>query len=333
MGDSGKPVWVIAEQSGGELLEVSLQLVGHARVLADELKAPVGAVLLGYGISELPKTLIHSGASMVFLGDDRTFENYQPEIFTETIVSLAKEYLPQIILLGATFMGRELAPLVAARLGTGLTAHCTNLALNKDQILDQRIPAYGGLMTILCPERRPQMATAARGVFGTPPLNSDRSGEVIPISPPAGVDPRVQTLEIVEEKITDIEIDSAPLVVAGGAGAETLEGWNEIKALAKALNAALGSTRPAVDRGWIDITSMIGQSGKIISPKFYIGIGLSGEQQHMVGIVDAKVMVAINDDPKSPVFDQVDYGIVEDCREFVPLLIEKVKQKIKDKHL
>jgi electron transfer flavoprotein alpha subunit len=321
------PVWVIAEQSKGKLKEVSLQLVGQARVLADELNTQVGVVLLGEEISDLSTDLIHSGADVVFLGDAPEVEKYQPEVFTETIVSLINEHKPQIVLLGSTFIGRELAPLVASRLGTGLTAHCTDLVINEDQILDQRVPAYGGLISIMCPEKRPQMATVARGVFSTPPLNSDRVGEVLPIFPPSGVVPRVQTLEIVEEKITDIQIDSAPLVVAGGAGAETVEGWNEIKTLAKALNAGLGSTRPAVDRGWIDITSMIGQSGKIISPEFYIGIGLSGEQQHMVGIVDAKVMVAINNDPKSPVFDQVDYGIVEDCRVFIPMLIERLKQR------
>jgi electron transfer flavoprotein alpha subunit len=321
------PVWVIAEQSGGQLLDISLQLVGQARVLADELNTSVGTILLGKETSELTQILIHSGVDVVYLGDDSLFEKYQSEVFTETIVSLATKYQPQIMLLGSTFMGRELAPLVAARLGTGLTAHCTDLIINEKQILDQRVPAYGGLISIICPEKRPQMATVARGVFSTPSLNTNRSGEVLPISPPSGVTPRVKTIEVVEEKITDIQIDSAKLVVAGGAGAETLEGWNEIKDLAQELNAGLGSTRPVVDRGWIDITTMIGQSGKIISPEFYIGIGLSGEQQHMVGITGAKVMVAINNDPKSPVFEQVDYGIVEDCREFVPILIEKLRQR------
>jgi electron transfer flavoprotein alpha subunit len=325
MGASNNPVWVIAEQADGELVEVSRQLVGQARVLADQLEAQVGAVLLGKEIDGLPQSLIHSGVDVVYLGDDSAFEHYQPEVFTETIVGLAGEHDPQIMLLGSTFMGRELAPLVAARLGTGLTAHCTDLLIDEDQNLDQRVPAYGGVISITCPEKRPQMATVARGVFPTPAPDTNRSGEVVQISPPSEISPRVETLEIVIEKPTDIQIDSARLVVAGGAGAETLEGWEEINSLAQELNAGLGSTRPAVDEGWIDITTMIGQSGKIISPEFYIGIGLSGEQQHMVGITNAKVMVAVNNDPKSPVFEQVDYGIVADLHEFIPVMMEKLK--------
>jgi electron transfer flavoprotein alpha subunit len=326
MGNSNNPVWVIAEHLDGELLEVSLQLIGQTRVLADELNAPVGVVLLGEDIDKVAQPLFHCGADVVYLGDAPNFKKYQPETFTETIVSIAKEHQPQIMLLGSTFMGRELAPLVAAQLETGLTAHCTDLLIDEKKVLDQRVPAYGGVISITCPEKRPQMATVARGVFKTPRLDSDRLGEVIQITLPSEISPRVQTLEIVHEKPTEIQIDTAPLVVAGGAGAETLEGWNEIKALAQELNAGLGSTRPAVDEGWIDITTMIGQSGKIISPEFYIGIGLSGEQQHMVGITNAKVMVAVNNDPKSPVFEQVDFGIVEDCREFIPVMLEKLKQ-------
>jgi electron transfer flavoprotein alpha subunit len=326
MGDLNKPVWVIAEQVNGELMDVSRQLVGQARKLADQLKAPVGVVLFGKGIEGLAQSLIHSGADVVYLGDDSAFEHYQPEVFTETIKGLTGEHEPQIMLLGSTFMGRELAPLVAARMGTGLTAHCTDLLIDEDQNLDARVPAYGGLISITCPEKRPQMATLARGVFPTPQLDTNRKGEVIPIPPPLKVSPRVETLEIVTEKPTDIQIDTARLVVAGGAGAETLEGWEKIKALAHELNAGLGSTRPAVDAGWIDISTMIGQSGKIISPEFYIGIGLSGEQQHMVGITNAKVMVAVNNDPKSLVFEQVDYGIVADLHEFIPVMLVKLKE-------
>jgi len=160
--------------------------------------------------------------------------------------------------------------------------------------LEQRVPAYGGLISIVCPEKRPQMATVARGVFPSPEMDESRSGEVVKIPPSEGITDRVQTLEIIHEESGGILIDSARLIIAGGAGAGSVEGWAEIEELANVLNAGLASTRPAVDEGWIDISTMIGQSGKMVSPEFYIGIGLSGEQQHMVGIVGAKVMVAVN---------------------------------------
>lgn len=325
MSDLFGPVWVVAESNEGKTLEVSLQLIGQARKLAIEIKSPVEVIFLGKVANEQLQLLFNAGADVVYLGDEPEFEHYQPEIFVETIVSIAKEKQPEIMLLGSTFMGRELAPLIAARLETGLTAHCTDLVLNENKVLEQRVPAYGGLISIICPDKRPQMATVARGVFPKPIMEESRSGEVVKLKPPEGITNRVQTLEIVHEEPEGILLESARLIVAGGAGAGSVEGWTEIEELSSILDAGLASTRPAVDEGWIDISTMIGQSGKMVSPEFYIGIGLSGEQQHMVGVIGAKVMVAINSDTKSPVFDQVDYGIVEDCREFVPVLIERLK--------
>jgi electron transfer flavoprotein alpha subunit len=250
---------------------------------------------------------------------------YQPELYSEIIHKLASERLPEIILLGSTYTGRELAPLIAAKLETGLTAHCIDLKVDENNNLEHIIPAYGGLITILCPEKRPQMATVAKGVFPDPPLDDTRTGDVVHLDVLEDFPLRVQTLEIVREEPKGVNLESSPIVVAGGAGAGSLDGWKEIADLADLFNAALGSTRPAVDEGWADLETMIGQSGKMVSPDFYIGIGLSGELQHMVGIVGAKVMVAVNIDPKAPVFEQVDYGVVEDCREFIPVLTEKLK--------
>jgi len=159
-----------------------------------------------------------------------------------------------------------------------------------------------------------------------PELDQNRTGEIVPLDIPAAIPGRIQTLEVMREEPEGVPLESASVVVAGGAGAVDLEGWRKIADLAKVLNAALGSTRPAVDEGWIGLETMIGQSGTIVSPELYIGVGLSGEQQHMVGIVGARVMVAINNHPKSPVFEQVDYGIVDDCREFVPVFIERIKE-------
>jgi electron transfer flavoprotein alpha subunit len=320
------PVWVIAEQVDCRVLSVSFQLIGQARKLADALDTTVESVILGDHIEDQAQQLIAAGADKVYMGLSPQLEFYQSDIYTEIIVKLAKKRLPAIMLIGSTSMGRELAPLIAARLQTGLTAHCIDLVLDADNVLEAKIPAYGGLLSIICPQRRPQMATVAQGVFPTPDLDENRTGEVIPLDIISDIPQRIKTLEVIREASDGIPLESAPIVVAGGAGAGDKEGWNKIAELAGTLNAALGCTRPAVDEGWADLETMIGQSGKMISPELYIGVGLSGEQQHMVGIADARIMVAINSDARSPVFEQVDYGIVDDCRAFIPELIKKIRE-------
>jgi len=326
MNKKNGPVWVIADQIDCRILSVSFQLIGQARKLADELQTSVETVLLGDNIHEQPQELIAAGADRVYLGNAPNLSFYHPELYTEIIVGLARERQPAVMLLGSTSMGRELAPLVAARLKTGLTAHCIDLVLDENQILEQRIPAYGGLLSIICPLKRPQMATIAGGVFPKPAMDADRSGEVVQLELPNDLDSRIETLEVVLEAPEGVPLETAPVIVAGGAGAGGPEGWQQIDDLAKLLNAALGCTRPAVDEGWAVLETMIGQSGKMVSPECYIGVGLSGELQHMVGIVRAQIMVAVNNDAKSPVFEQVDFGIVDDCREFIPVLIEKIKE-------
>ena len=326
MAETCGPVWVIGEQIDCRMLTVSLQLVGRARELADELRTCVEVVLLGDNLDGQAEHLFAAGADRVYLDNSRNLALYQPEIYPEFVVRLAREQRPEIILIGSTPMGRELAPLVAARLQTGLTAHCIDLVLDENSILVQKVPAYGGLLSIVCPEARPQMATVARGVFPMPELDENRNGEIIPLDPPDEAPERIETLEIVREEPEGVALESASIVVAGGAGAGDLEGWRKIAGLAEVLNAALGSTRPAVDEGWTGLETMIGQSGKIVSPELYIGVGLSGEQQHMIGVAGARVMVAINNDAKSPVFEQVDYGIVDDCKEFIPVLVERIKE-------
>ena len=326
MNHAKDPVWVLADQENCKLLPVTLQLVGQARILADVLKTSLEVVLLGDGVDTHTENLIAAGANRIYLGNHPDLATYHPEAYTEVIVKLAKKHLPQIMLIGSTSVGRELAPLLAARLETGLTAHCTDLSINQEGILEQKIPAYGGEITIVCPVKRPQMATVAQGVFPYPSTDQRRSGDVVPIQGPFFFSGRIQTLEVVIEEPDGIPLDTASCVLAGGAGAGDLDGWKQIAELAALLNAGLGCTRPAVDEGWAELETMIGQSGKMISPETYIGIGLSGEQQHMVGISGANVMIAINSDKKSPVFGQVDYGIVDDCRGFVPVLIEKIKR-------
>lgn len=319
-------VWVIAEQGESGVLDISLQLIGKARQLADKLDTLVEVVSLGFECQSSAAKLFSAGADKIYIGDHPETAVYQAELYTEIIGELFQQQQPDIVLIGSTFMGRELAPILAATLKTGLTAHCTDLSLDENGILQQKIPAYGGMMTIVCPEKRPQMATVAKGVFGNPTLKNQGSGEIISLALPQGFKPRTRTLEIVKEDAPGISLESAERIVAGGAGAQSLEGWNMISELAALIGAGLGSTRPAVDESWTKIDTMIGQSGKMVNPKLYIGVGLSGEQQHMVGIVDSEIMVAINNDEKSPVFSQVDYGIVDDCRLFLPELIKKIKE-------
>jgi len=322
------PVWVIAEQNGCEIEIASLQLIGKARELADELGTACAAVFLGHQIREAAWTLVHAGADRVYLVDGPELQLYQPILFTAVISFLARmEELkkPEIILIGSTCMGRELAPLIAAGLRTGLAAHCTGLRLDMDKKLEALIPAYGGMMSIVCPEKRPQMATVARGVFKMPHLDISRKGQILNLPVPAIPNQPVRTLEIVRETSQEGQLEDARVIIAGGAGACTDEGWQVVRDLAETLNGALACTRPAVDEGRAPLSAMIGQSGKMASPEVYIGVGCSGEQQHMVGIKGANLMVAINNDPKSPVFQQVDIGIAADCLEFLPVLISKIK--------
>ena len=320
------PIWVIADQENCNLLPVTPQLVGQARILADVLETSVEVVLLGDGVGIHTEKLFASGTDRIYMGNDPDLATYHSEVYMDVIVKLAREHNPQIVLMGSTSAGRELAPLVAARLKTGLTAHCIDLSINQEGILEQKIPAYGGEITIVCPERRPQMATVAQGVFPNPSPDGGRSGEIVSVRGPFLFSGRIQTLEVVTEEPGGIPLDTASCILAGGAGVGDLDGWNQIAELATILNAGLGCTRPAVDEGWAELETMIGQSGKMVGPEIYLGIGLSGEQQHMVGVAGAKIMIAINSDKKSPVFDQVDYGIVDDCRGFVLMLLEKIRQ-------
>lgn len=327
MEDHTGTVLVVAEQNEGKVLSISQQLIGQARKLADKLGVCLDVVLLGSRIHhEQAKCLIASGADRVYLADSPELAAYQSEIFSEIIYKLVIETSPEIILLGSTSMGKELGPILAARLGTGLTVHCADLQLNDDEILEQLVPAYGVVLSIICPQKRPQMALVSNGVFPTPELDICKKGNIIQLDIPRNITSRVELLEIIPKESKGIGLATANIIVAGGAGAVDPTGWHMISELSELLNAGLGATRPAVDEGWINLESMIGQSGKIVGPELYIGVGISGELQHMVGIVGARVMVAINNDPKAPIFQQVDYGIVDDCHQFLPVFIETLRE-------
>lgn len=330
MENKNGPVWVIADIEAGTAHRVTVQLIGKARELAGKLKTNVEVVILGANLDDsLTAPFFAAGADRIFAGDSSVFSVYNSDTYSEVIADLSRKYQPEIILTGSTDIGRELAPIVAAKLETGITAHCIDLLINQENILEMIIPAYGGLITIVCPEKRPQMATVASGVFEAPELTCRPAGEVLMVSSSPKLYHRIKTVKVVKKLAGTMQLDSAAIVVAGGAGAKDIKGWKLISDLSGALNAGLGSTRPAVDEGWIGIETMIGQSGRMVSPKLYIGVGISGDQQHMVGISGAIIMVAVNNDKNSPIFRQVDYGVVEDCRNFIPILIDTLRNGMK----
>ena len=326
--DAWRGLWVVAEQRQGQLLEVGLEILGEARRLAGQLNAAVSALVLGDGVAGHAGELIGRGADRVYVADDPVLAHYNPDAYSAVIVDLVLAQRPQILLLGATNVGRDLAPTVAARLRTGLCADCTALDLDAQHRLLQIAPVLGGkeLATMLCPLRRPQMATVRPGVFAKRP-REERPGEVVPVAVGlAARQTRTAVRGVFTEELPGRPLEQVEIVVAGGAGIDGAEGWQLIHQLAGVLDAGVGGTRPPMDEGHLREDQMIGQSGVTIRPKLYICIGISGDIQHTVGFQDAGIVVAINKDPKAPIFKVADYGIVGDYREVVPLLIEELQR-------
>jgi len=324
-----KGIWTFAEQEDGCLAEVSLELLGAARLLAGKkMETEVSAVLLGRRIRDLVRPLFAHGADRVFLADHPALERYLSLPYTRVVSDLISGGHPEIFLLPATIQGSDLAARVAARLNTGLSAHCTHLDIDEKGELMQVVPAFGGkvMATILCPNHRPQMATVRPGVFrkGDP---QERKGlvEEVPVDL-SSQDRRQKLVDVYWEKPPGKSIEEAEVVIAGGAGIGNKEDWKWVDELARVLNGAVGGTRPPLDEGWISEAQMIGQSGKTIRPKLYIGIGVSGVIQHVVGIQDAKVIIAINNDAQAAIFKCADLGVVGDFRKIVPLLVQELRR-------
>jgi len=322
-------IWVFIEQEEGCLSEVSLELLTAARCLSEKKAMEICGVLLGDGVEEIAGSLPGYGADRVILADHPELKRYLPLPYTKIISRLVLERKPDIFLLPATCVGSDLAPRVAARVNTGLSAHCTNLDINDQGELMQVVPAFGGkvMATILCPKHRPQMATVRPGVFRKGE-RLEKEGELERV--PVGLNPddlQQKVLDVHYEKKAAQAIEEAEIVVAGGAGIGSGDDWKWVEKLAQALNGAVGGTRPPLDEGWIHEDQMIGQSGKTIRPKLYVGIGISGVIQHTVGIQDAKTIIAVNNDPKAAIFETADLGVVADYRKIVPLLIEELRKK------
>ena len=321
-------VWVFAEQRHGELQKVSLEILGESRRLANELGVKLTAVLLGNNIGHLANKLGEYGADEVLVADHVELENYTTDGYTKVLCDLVNDKKPGIFFIGATFIGRDLGPRVAARLRTGLTADCTSLAVEvEDGALLATRPAFGGniMATIACPDHRPQMATVRPGVFSRlTEKNYDFTVENVEVKLEAS-DIRTTILEIVKANKEVLDISEAKVIVSGGRGVGSKENFSLLQELADALGGVVGGSRGAVDKGWIERDYQVGQTGKTVRPRIYIACGISGAIQHVAGMQESDMIIAINKDETAPIMKVADYAIVGDLNKVIPEMISELK--------
>jgi electron transfer flavoprotein alpha subunit len=321
-------VWVFAEQREGAVAPVAFELLGAGRRLADELGAELSAVLFGATEQEAGE-LIRWGADTVFLCKDPAFAHFNDEPYAGLLSSLITTHKPEIVLAGATPIGRSFIPRVAARVRTGLTADCTSLSIDRGtgNLLQVR-PAFGGniMATILCPNHRPQIATVRPRVMKRSEYRDDRTGRIINVEA-GGLSSRTKVTETVKE-VSEVAVNllEADVIVAGGRGLGDKKGFEMLSELAELLEGALGASRAAVDEGWIPYSHQVGQTGKTVCPRLYIACGISGAVQHLVGMQSSDIIVAINKNPEAPIFSVATYAIVGDVYQVVPALIKKIKE-------
>ncbi|GAA0086721.1 electron transfer flavoprotein subunit alpha/FixB family protein [Clostridium sp. MB05] len=327
-------VWVFAEQREGELQKVSLELLGEGRMIADKLGVKLTALLLGDKVNGLADTLGRHGADEVIVAENELLKHYTTDGYTKVICDIANERKPGILFIGATFIGRDLGPRVAARLSTGLTADCTVLDVDveKADLLATR-PAFGGnlMATIACPDHRPQMATVRPGVFSKLP-DEDREFTVENVEVKLEeADIRTKIVEIVKEAKDIVDISEANFIVAGGRGVGSKENFAILEELAEALGGTVAGSRAAVENGWIERDYQVGQTGKTVRPNIYIACGISGAIQHVAGMQDSDMIIAINKDSSAPIMKSADYGIVGDLLKVVPEMTAQVKELKEEK--
>jgi len=328
-----KGVWVFAEQKKGKVQPVVYELLGKARDLAAFLGTDVSAVLLGEHLEEEVQELIWRGADRVYVVERRELANFQDEPYTNILVELIKKYKPEIVLCGATSIGRSLISRVAVNLRVGLTADCTGLDIDPQRkILLQTRPAFGGniMATIISPNYRPQMATVRHKVFPETVSDMKRKGKIIRENFDGPIfASRSKLLDIVDEIESTVNLAEADIIVSGGRGMGGPENFKVLEEFAKVLGAAVGASRAAVDSAWMPYSHQVGQTGRTVSPKIYIACGISGQIQHLVGMQSSKIIVAINKDPDAPIFKVATYGIVADLFEIIPALTNKFKKVLK----
>ncbi len=324
-----KGVFVFAQQVDGKVAGVAFELLGKAHELAQARGAQVTAVLLGYRVADLAGELIAAGADRVLVLDRPELETYMTEPYAWAMNKVIREYRPEIVLTPATAIGRDLAPRVSARVHTGLTADCTGLDIQEETgNLMMTRPAFGGniMATILCPAHRPQMATVRPGVMQRMPADAGRRGEVVSLDWAVPAETKnVEILEVVKAVAEAVDIQDAKILVSGGRGMGAPENFKLLEELAEVLGGTVSASRAAVDAGWIAKDRQVGQTGKTVRPQLYIACGISGAIQHLAGMEDSDVIVAINRDETAPIFEVADYGIVGDVMKVVPALIEELR--------
>ncbi len=341
-----KGVYVYAQQVDNEISGISYELLGKAKDLAKDLDAEVTAVLIGSGVKDLADNLAEYGADKVIVVDDPELKDYRTEPYTHALASVINEYKPEIMLVGATAIGRDLGPRVSARVATGLTADCTVLEIgdfplvplpNQEQKHKQLLmtrPAFGGntIATIACPDNRPQMATVRPGVMQKIDPIKGAKAEVIEFNPGFTPDNKyVEILEVVKAVSNAVDIMDAKILVSGGRGVGSPENFKLLEDLADAIGGTVSCSRAVVDSGWKPKELQVGQTGKTVRPNVYFAIGISGAIQHVAGMEESDFIVAINKDEDAPIFDVADYGIVGDLNKIVPLLTQGIKDAIANK--
>jgi len=324
-----KSVMVYCEVTEGKLVAIATELLGCGRKLADELGEELCAALVGSGVSGLAREAITFGADKVYLIDDPLFKDYQTDSYVLAMENLAKQVMPQILILGQTSIGRDLAPSLAFKLDTVATMDCVELAIDSNsKRLLQTKPVFGGnAQATFINETNPQIATVRAKTMSPLEPDASRQGEVITID--AGIDPsavRTKVLEKVPEEVEGIKLEDAKVVVGGGRGIGSAEGFKQLEELAKTLKGAVGATRPPCDNGWVPAGLQVGLTGKIITPDLYIAVALSGASQHMTGSSGAKTIVAINKDAEANIFREARFGIVGDWKKVLPAFSDKVKE-------
>lgn len=321
-------VWVFAEQRDGKIMPVVIELLGEGKKLAKEAGCELCAVLCGDGVSGLSKELFEYGADKVYVAEHKELASYRTDAYTKVIFDAIEQYKPEIVLLGATHIGRDLGPCLAVKANTGLTADCTRLEIDpEDKKIKQTRPAFGGnlMATIVCPNHRPQMSTVRPGVMEKAEFEPGREGELITLVPVlSDGDIRTKVLEIVKSTKELVSLTDAEVIVSGGMGLLRQEGFQLLKQLADKLGGVVAASRAAVDAGWIDHAYQVGQTGTTVKPKLYFACGISGAIQHVAGMQGAEQIIAINTNENAPIFEIADYGIVGDIYKVIPAILEEL---------
>lgn len=331
---SWRGVWVLAEQKDGQVSPVTHELLGAGRNLADDLREKLALILVGEKLDRNLNSLENYYIDRIYLIESPLLKQYNTSFYTQILVDLVRKEYPEIILIAATALGRDLAPRIATRLQTGLTADCTGLRIDDghSRNLIQVRPAFGGniMATIICPHHRPQIATVRPKVMTKLPSGGGNQAEIIRINPSLSLADRlIEITGLIKEDAGGVDLQEAEIIVSGGRGLGKAENFSSIRQLADLLGGAVGASRAVVDAGWIPSYHQVGQTGKTVQPRLYIACGISGAIQHQVGMRTSEVIVAINKDPEAPIFNIATYGIVENLHHFLPVLLERLRQERK----